>query len=64
MLYVMKNARAFNAGEFTDFSNVGAKALDDKRLEIVLETQIPYFLELQNHYSWCPVHKSTIEKFL
>lgn len=63
MLYVMKNARAFNVGEFTDFSNVGAKALDDKRLEIVLETQIPYFLELQNHYSWWPVHKSTIEKF-
>ena len=63
MLYVMKNARAFNAGEITDFSLVGAKALDEKNLEITLEGPTPYFLELQNHYSWWPVHPPTIEKF-
>ena len=63
MLYAIKNARAFNTGEFTDFSRVGAKALDDKKLEIILESPIPYFLELQSHYSWWPVHPSTIEKF-
>lgn len=63
MLYAMENARAFNAREITDFSAVGAKALDDKKLEIRLERPIPYFLELQSHYSWWPVHPPTIEKF-
>ncbi len=63
MLYPMKNARAFNVGEITDFSLVGVKAIDDKLLEIILEAPTPYFLELQNHYSWWPVHPPTIEEF-
>ncbi len=63
MLYAMKNARAFNGREITDFSLVGVKAHGDKKLEIILESPIPYFLELQSHLSWWPVHPPTVEKF-
>ncbi len=63
MLYSLKNARAFNAGKITDFSLVGAKALDKKILEIKLETPIPYFLELQSFCAWWPLHPPTIEQF-
>ncbi len=42
---------------------VGARAIDDRTLELKLEHPTPYFLELLNHYSFFPVHKATIEKF-
>lgn len=46
MLYVIKNATAYNTGELTDFSQVGVKALDDKTLEVTLENPTDYFLEM------------------
>jgi len=63
MLYVMKNAEAYNSGELTDFSQVGAKAIDDQTLQITLKGPTPYFLSLLNHYTWFPVHIPTIEKY-
>ncbi len=61
MLYSMKNAEAFSKGELTDFSQVGAKALDSHTLQITLENPTPYFLQLHIHYTWFPVHRATIE---
>ncbi len=61
LLYLLKNARQFNEGTLTDFSQVGAKALDDHTLEITLEGPTPYFLGLIKHHSWHPVHPPTVE---
>lgn len=46
MLYVIKNATAYNTGELTDFEQVGVKALDDTTLEVTLEAPTDYFLEM------------------
>jgi oligopeptide transport system substrate-binding protein len=64
MLHVLKNAKSYHSGEKTwKEANVGVQAIDERTLELVLENQTPYFLELLNHYSWFPVHPPTIEKF-
>lgn len=62
MLYPMKGAEAFHSGELTDFSQVGAKALDAQTLQIQLEQTTPYFLSLLAHNTWFPVHPATIEE--
>ncbi len=62
MLYVMKNAEEYNTGKLKDFSKVGCKAIDDRTLEITLNSPTPYFLSLLNHYTWFPVHLATIAK--
>ena len=61
MLYVVKNAAAYNRGEITDFSMVGVKALDNTTLEVTLEAPTPWFLQLLDHNSAYPVHRKTIE---
>jgi oligopeptide transport system substrate-binding protein len=61
MLYVMKNAERYHKGEIKDFSLVGAHAIDDYTLKIILENPTPYFLSLLTHTSWFPVHRQTIE---
>jgi oligopeptide transport system substrate-binding protein len=61
MLHVMVNAEAYNRGELDDFSQVGAKALDDRTLQVTLAHPTPYFLPMQVHYTWFPVHPPTIE---
>ncbi len=63
MLYVMKNAESFNTNGITDFSQVGAKAVDDHTLEVTLSSPAPYFLSLITHNSWFPVHIPTIRKY-
>ena len=62
-LYPVKNAKRFNQGMLTDFSQVGVRALDDKTLEVELDNPTPYFLSLLSHYSTFPVHRPTILKF-
>ena len=37
MLWCIKNARAYNEGRLTDFSQVGVRALNDLELEVTLE---------------------------
>lgn len=63
MLHCMKNAKAYNDGTMSDFNEVGAKVIDDYTLEVTLENPTPYFLGMQIHYSWFPVHQATIENF-
>jgi len=62
MYYVMKGAEEYFKGKTQDFSTVGAKALDDRTLQITLNGPVPYFLSLLNHYSWWPVHLPTLAK--
>jgi len=63
MLYPMLNAPEFNKGEITDFSKVGAKALDDYTLQIILKGPAPYLPSMLKHYAWFPVPKHVIERF-
>ena len=64
MLYPLKNAKVYHQGKKSwEEASVGAQALDEHTLELILENPIPYFLELLNHFSWFPVHPPTIEKF-
>lgn len=62
MLHPMRGAEAFNRGEVTDFSQVGARAVDASTLIIELESPTPYFLSLLAHNTWWPVHPPTILK--
>lgn len=62
MLYCIKNAEAFNKGEVKDFSQVGAKAVDDHTLQISLRSSIPFLPDLTKHYTWYPVAKHCILK--
>lgn len=45
-LYYIKNAQPFADGKITDFGEVGAKALDERTLEVTLENPTPFFLDL------------------
>ncbi len=63
MLWPIRNARAYNEGRITDFSLVGAHAVDATTLRIALERPTPYLPGLASHTTWLPVHRATIEKF-
>lgn len=63
LLYCIKNAQRFHEGQLSDFDEVGVRVLDELTLEVELEYPTPYFLSMQNHFAWFPVHKKTIESF-
>ncbi len=63
MLWPIKNAEAFNSGRITDFSLVGARALDPVTLELTLERPTAYLPALAAHNTWLPVHKPVVERF-
>ncbi|MCB1225628.1 MAG: peptide ABC transporter substrate-binding protein [Verrucomicrobiales bacterium] len=63
MLYLMKNAQAYNEGRLTDFAEVGAIAPDAHTLVITLEGPAPFFPSLLKHYTWFPVPRHGVEKF-
>jgi oligopeptide transport system substrate-binding protein len=63
MLYVVKNAEAYNTNGITDFSQVGFKVMDDHTLQVTLNDPTPYFLSLATHHSWFPVHMPTVKKY-
>lgn len=60
MLYSMRGAEAFNKGETSDFTTVGASAPDASTLVIELASPTPYFLNLLTHNTWWPVHPKTV----
>lgn len=59
-MYYLKGGEAFNSGEAT-VDEVGVKAIDDKTLEVVLESPTPYFLELTAFPTYFPVRKDIVE---
>ena len=61
-LYVIKNARAFNEDTLKDFSQVGARALDDRTLLVQLENPVPYFIDLTAFVTLAPVPMPTVQK--
>ena len=63
MLYVARNAEAYNTGKLTDFSQVGFAAPDPLTLRVTLTSPTPYFLSLVAHHSWFPLNQKAVEKF-
>ncbi|WP_160034187.1 peptide ABC transporter substrate-binding protein [Paenibacillus sp. An7] len=57
-LYYISGAEEYNAGEITDFSKVGVKAVDEHTLRVTLKNPTPYFLGLTSFYTYYPVHQS------
>ncbi|HEY8362216.1 MAG TPA: peptide ABC transporter substrate-binding protein [Tissierellaceae bacterium] len=59
-LYYIKGAESYNNGQGTA-DDVAVKALDDRTLEVVLESPTAYFLELTSFYTYYPVCKEVVE---
>ena len=60
MLFCLANAREYLAGDVTDFSAVGVKAIDDHTLELSLAYPVPYLPGMVAHAVWFPIHRETI----
>jgi oligopeptide transport system substrate-binding protein len=61
ILYPIKNAEKINKGE-APVDDLGVKAVDEKTLEVTLERQTPFFLELLAHQTALPISKASFEK--
>lgn len=61
ILYPIKNAEAITKGEVA-VTELGARALDDKTVEVTLEGPTPYFIGLLTHATAYPVPKHVIEQ--
>jgi oligopeptide transport system substrate-binding protein len=59
--YPIKNAAAINAGEITDFSQLGVTAPNDDTVVITLEAATPYFIDALTHYTAYPLPRHLIE---
>ena len=62
-LHYVKNAKAFNEGEITDFSQVGIAATDKRTLRVELENPTPFFLDLCAFVTLLPVPLHVVEKY-
>ncbi|MGE0711076.1 MAG: peptide ABC transporter substrate-binding protein [Planctomycetota bacterium] len=62
MLYPVKNAEKFNKGEVKDFTQVGAKVVDERTFEVTLGVPCPYFLHLAAFKTLYPVRVDVIKK--
>jgi len=61
LLRVIRGAEGYRNGLIDDFDQVGVRALDQRTLQIELETPIPYFLSMLRHSTYFAVHPATIE---
>ena len=59
-LYILRGAEAFNKGQTTDFSTVGATARDARTLVATLTHPAPYFLQILLNSPWRPIHVRSI----
>ena len=55
------NADEYVAGEVTDFSQVGVKAIDDYTLEYTLSQPTPYFLTMLGYGVFAPMNRAYYE---
>lgn len=62
-LYYVRNAEKYKDGKVTDFNEVGVKMLDPYTLQVELENQTPFFLELCAFITTFPVHLPTVRKY-
>lgn len=60
--FCLKNAAEFTAGKI-GFDAVGVRAVDERTLQLTLNSPVPYLPTLLTQSWWFPVHRPTIEKF-
>ena len=54
---IIKNAKEYNAGEITDFTQVGVKAVDDNTLVYTLEKPTSFFLTMLGYGVFAPMSR-------
>ncbi|TYR77796.1 peptide ABC transporter substrate-binding protein [Rossellomorea vietnamensis] len=59
IMYDLKNAEAVNAGDLP-LDELGVKAIDEKTLEVQLETAVPYFKELLSFATFYPQNEAYV----
>ena len=62
ILYPMKNMQEAAAGRAPP-ETVGARAIDDRTLELTFRFQVPYIQELLTHYTTFAVPRHVVEKY-
>ncbi|MFH1539255.1 MAG: peptide ABC transporter substrate-binding protein [bacterium] len=62
MLWYIKNAKPYNAGELKDFSRVGVRVIDDFTISLELVNPTPFFLDVVAFHTLLPVNKEAVEK--
>ena len=64
-LYYLKNGQKFNDPDahFSDFSQVGVHALDERTLRVELEHPTPFFLDLCSTSVFLPVPLPTVQRW-
>ncbi|MDH3943206.1 MAG: ABC transporter substrate-binding protein [Anaerolineae bacterium] len=62
MLYVIKNAEAFNQGKLNNIEEIGVIAVGDHILEIELEEPTGYFLQMISTWHAAPVPRHAVEE--
>jgi len=60
ILYPILNVERVNRNQGANLDDIGARAVDERTLEITLERPVPYFLELLTHQTALPVHPPTV----
>lgn len=63
IMFFIKNAEKYQAGQLTDFSQVGIHALDDCTLQVDLENPTSFFPDLVSFCTYLPVHMSTVTSY-
>ena len=61
ILFTIKGAAEYYAGEETDFAKVGVKAVDDNTLEYTLNGEVPYFLSSLTYAPFLPVRQAFLD---
>jgi oligopeptide transport system substrate-binding protein len=59
-LFDLVNAEAYQAGKVTDFSQVGAKAVSDKVLEVTLNAPVSYWINIVAFWISFPIRKDVV----
>jgi len=62
-LYLVKNAREINSGQLKDLNQLGARALDERTLEVELAHPAVYFPVLLTFVVTFPLRKDLVEKY-
>lgn len=63
MFFFIVNAEAYNSGTITDFSQVGAKALDARTFQVTLLQPTPFFPHVCAFVTLLPVHVPSIQRW-
>ena len=63
LMYPVKNAQLFNTGKIQDPTKIGVKALNDRTLQVELESPLAFFLNLTSWAVFFPQRKDILEKY-